>query len=341
MRAENLPTKPGQDGKPGGEQPRTPPRGARSTARTTTPTSNTWARSGRASAGTCRSSTPIEPDAELLEPSPRVVSRELLTRETLHPATTLNVLAAAWLQFEVHDWFSHGKHEAENPWEVGLADDDPWPERPMRIPRTRRDPTSDATPRRRRPSSPTTATGGTARRSTAATAFAEADPRRRGRQAAPRRGRPAPPPTSSARRPRPASPATSGSARRCCTRSSCASTTPSATGCTRATRPGGRRPAVRQGPADQCRADGEDPHRRVDAAIIAHPTTAVRDARELVGAARRARRQALRPALTSEVERHPRLADRPPRRPYSLTEEFVAVYRMHPLIPDEYVFRSP
>ena len=26
--------------------------------------------------------------------------------------------------------------------------------------------------------------------------------------------------------------------------------------------------------------------------------------------------------------------------PYSLTEEFVAVYRMHPLIPDEFAFRS-
>ncbi len=26
--------------------------------------------------------------------------------------------------------------------------------------------------------------------------------------------------------------------------------------------------------------------------------------------------------------------------PYSLTEEFVAVYRMHPLMPDDYVFRS-
>ena len=27
--------------------------------------------------------------------------------------------------------------------------------------------------------------------------------------------------------------------------------------------------------------------------------------------------------------------------PYSLTEEFVAVYRMHPLIPDDYDFSSP
>ena len=87
-----------------------------------------------------------EPQPEILEPSPRVVSRELLTRETFTPATTLNVLAAAWLQFEVHDWLSHGKEEAEDPWELELAEDDPWHERPMRIPRTRRDPTSDADP---------------------------------------------------------------------------------------------------------------------------------------------------------------------------------------------------
>jgi hypothetical protein len=82
-----------------------------------------------------------EPAPAILEPNPRLVSRELLTRESFIPATTLNVLAAAWLQFEVHDWFSHGKSEAENPWEVELAEDDPWWERPMRIPRTRRDPT--------------------------------------------------------------------------------------------------------------------------------------------------------------------------------------------------------
>jgi hypothetical protein len=82
-----------------------------------------------------------EQPPEILEPNPRLVSRELLTRESFIPATTLNVLAAAWLQFEVHDWFSHGKSEQENPWEVELADDDHWWERPMRIPRTRRDPT--------------------------------------------------------------------------------------------------------------------------------------------------------------------------------------------------------
>ena len=50
-----------------------------------------------------------------LEPNPRLVSRELLTRNEFQPATTLNLLAGAWIQFEVHDWFSHGKNEADNP----------------------------------------------------------------------------------------------------------------------------------------------------------------------------------------------------------------------------------
>ena len=87
-----------------------------------------------------------EPEHSILEPNPRLISRELLTRERFVPATTLNVLAAAWLQFEVHDWFSHGKNEEQDPWQLALDEDDPWPERPLRIPRTRRDPTSDDDP---------------------------------------------------------------------------------------------------------------------------------------------------------------------------------------------------
>jgi hypothetical protein len=78
-----------------------------------------------------------------LEPNPRLVSRELLTRKEFIPATTLNLLAGAWIQFEVHDWFSHGKNEEENPWVVPLEADDPWPEHPMPIPRTRRDPSAE------------------------------------------------------------------------------------------------------------------------------------------------------------------------------------------------------
>ncbi len=82
----------------------------------------------------------------LLEPSPRVVSRELLTRREFIPATTVNLLAGAWLQFEVHDWFSHGTNEPEEPWEVPLGEGDDWADDPMRIPRTRVDPTSDDDP---------------------------------------------------------------------------------------------------------------------------------------------------------------------------------------------------
>ena len=81
-----------------------------------------------------------EPLPQLLEPNPRVVSRELLTRTEFQPATIVNVLAGAWLQFEVHDWFSHGKPEEQEPFELELAEDDDWPDRPMRIQRTRRDP---------------------------------------------------------------------------------------------------------------------------------------------------------------------------------------------------------
>jgi len=84
-----------------------------------------------------------DPPDKLLEPNPRTVSLELLTRKEFIPATTLNLLAGAWIQFEVHDWFSHGKNEAENPWVIPVGDDDPWPTHPMKIQRTRSDPSSD------------------------------------------------------------------------------------------------------------------------------------------------------------------------------------------------------
>jgi Animal haem peroxidase len=85
-----------------------------------------------------------EPPEALLEPNPRLVSRRLLTREQFQPATTLNLLAGAWIQFEVHDWFSHGQGQEESPWELPLEDGDPWPENPMRIKRAKRDPYPDA-----------------------------------------------------------------------------------------------------------------------------------------------------------------------------------------------------
>ena len=50
-----------------------------------------------------------ESPADLLSPNPRTVSRELLTRTTFQPATIFNMLAAAWIQFMVKDWLSHGE----------------------------------------------------------------------------------------------------------------------------------------------------------------------------------------------------------------------------------------
>ena len=79
-------------------------------------------------------------------PNPRTVSTELLARKDFIPATTANLLLASWLQFEVHDWMSHGNNEIDNPWEIELDDDDPWPVHPMTIRRTRIDPTNDGGP---------------------------------------------------------------------------------------------------------------------------------------------------------------------------------------------------
>jgi hypothetical protein len=46
-------------------------------------------------------------DAELLTPNPRLVSEQLLQRKQFKPATIVNLLAAAWIQFQVHDWVNH------------------------------------------------------------------------------------------------------------------------------------------------------------------------------------------------------------------------------------------
>lgn len=76
----------------------------------------------------------------LFTPNPRIVSNELLVRRKFIPAPTLNVLAAAWLQFETRDWFSHGT-DPQDPILVPRPLHDDWPEDPIRVPRTPRDPT--------------------------------------------------------------------------------------------------------------------------------------------------------------------------------------------------------
>ena len=74
-----------------------------------------------------------EPAPALLEPSPRTISRRLLARDSFKPAPTLNLLAAAWLQFQAHDWFSHGEPLPGDELSIPLEDGDDWFENPMRI----------------------------------------------------------------------------------------------------------------------------------------------------------------------------------------------------------------
>ena len=43
------------------------------------------------------------------DPNPVLVSDQLMARERFLPATSLNLLAAAWIQFQVHDWVNHAR----------------------------------------------------------------------------------------------------------------------------------------------------------------------------------------------------------------------------------------
>ena len=58
--------------------------------------------------------------AEREGPDAADVSKALLTRGEFVPATSLNMLAAAWLQFEVHDWFAHQTRRDAEPLPAGI-----------------------------------------------------------------------------------------------------------------------------------------------------------------------------------------------------------------------------
>ena len=80
--------------------------------------------------------------AALLQPNPRTVSNELLARRAFIPQDGLNVLAAAWIQFQVHDWFSPVEPDLAHTTPVEIEDpNDDWPprSRPMQIPVTAAD----------------------------------------------------------------------------------------------------------------------------------------------------------------------------------------------------------
>src|SRR5262245_25814851 len=115
-------------------------------ARTADGTHNDLADPRMGGAGTCFArNRPLafarpEPEPAMLQPNPRLVSRRLMTRHEFIPARTLNVLAAAWIQFQVHDWFNHQTNPTEPPFEVEIERGDSWPEgeRPMKIERSAR-----------------------------------------------------------------------------------------------------------------------------------------------------------------------------------------------------------
>ncbi|HEX4912844.1 MAG TPA: peroxidase family protein [Vicinamibacterales bacterium] len=78
----------------------------------------------------------VFPDtANLLVPNPRIVSRELMTRHEFQPATILNLLAAAWIQFMVHDWFVHKRSKTDFV-DVPTAAGDDWGAPSIRVPRS-------------------------------------------------------------------------------------------------------------------------------------------------------------------------------------------------------------
>ena len=77
-----------------------------------------------------------EKPPRLYEPNPREVSLELMTRDYFKPAETLNALAAAWIQFENHNWFFHGRGKEDAVMEVPLPEGDDWPTDPMYVRRT-------------------------------------------------------------------------------------------------------------------------------------------------------------------------------------------------------------
>lgn len=81
-------------------------------------------------------------DPDLMSPNPREVSRALFTRDEIEEVPFLNMLAAAWIQFQVHDWVAHA-NTIHDFMQVPLAEDDPLydPARPfMLVPKTAPDP---------------------------------------------------------------------------------------------------------------------------------------------------------------------------------------------------------
>lgn len=80
----------------------------------------------------------------LFEPNPREVSNALLKRDEFIPVPHLNVIAAAWIQFMLHDWVNHGLPSTKKHHTIPPVDNDNWPQKDMKIGHTK--PDSDRSP---------------------------------------------------------------------------------------------------------------------------------------------------------------------------------------------------
>lgn len=49
----------------------------------------------------------------------------LMTRDQFIPVKQLNLLAAGWIQFQLHDWFDHGPVDTSRRIDIDLDKDDP------------------------------------------------------------------------------------------------------------------------------------------------------------------------------------------------------------------------
>ncbi|MEM7534102.1 MAG: peroxidase family protein [Chloroflexota bacterium] len=76
-----------------------------------------------------------DPEPKLLSPNPRDISDKVLQREEFIPAKTLNYLAAAWIQFQVHGWLNHGPSNPDAVFEIPVNDEG-WDSKTMNVQKT-------------------------------------------------------------------------------------------------------------------------------------------------------------------------------------------------------------
>jgi hypothetical protein len=83
----------------------------------------------------------VTPKYDILTPNPRLVAKKLLHRvdNKVIVEDHVNLLAAAWIQFNIHDWFSHDNEPRTD--EPIIVQSPEIGEGVMKVPRTNKDPT--------------------------------------------------------------------------------------------------------------------------------------------------------------------------------------------------------